>query len=247
MTVMSEILDRLSREKIHMTLIDPASQSLSKTAEIARAADEAGTDFIMVGGSTGITKKLMDECIDSIKSVTDRRVIIFPGSDSMVSEKADALYFMSLLNSRSIEFVVRHQARAAPYVKRFGIEPIPVGYIIVEPGMTVGKTGLADLIKRDDPQSAVSYALVAQFFGMNMVYLEAGSGAPEHVPDRMITAVKRELRIPLIVGGGIRSEGAAREVVAAGADIVVTGTVAERSGDVSKALKPIIKAVKGDI
>lgn len=244
MTVISEILGKLSRERIHMTLIDPASQSLQKTAEIARAAHEAGTDFIMVGGSTGITKELMDGCIDAIRSATDRKIIIFPGSDSMVSEKADALYFMSLLNSRSIEFVVRHQARAAPYVKRFGLEPIPIGYIIVEPGMTVGKTGMADLIKRDDDRSAVSYALAAQFFGMRMVYLEAGSGAPEHVPDRMIAEVKRELSIPLIVGGGIRTEKAAEEVVRAGADIVVTGTVAERSGDVRQALTPIISAVK---
>ncbi len=242
--ILKEIEEKLKKSKIHMTLIDPASQSPAKTAEIALAADQSGTDFLMVGGSTDIDKKILDESIDSIRKVTDRKIIIFPGSASMVSEKADALYFMSLLNSGSLEFVVGHQFKAAPYIKSIGLETISMGYIIVEPGMTAGRAGKAELIRRNDLKSAASYAMMAELFGMKLVYLEAGSGAPEHVPSDMITFVKRKIGIPLIVGGGIRSVESAREVAQAGADIVVTGTVAEKSERVMEVLEPIIAAVR---
>ncbi len=118
-----------------------------------------------------------------------------------------------------------------------------MGYVVVDPGMKVGEVGKADLIPRDDPQEAVQYALTAEYFGMDLFYLEAGSGAPTPVPSDTIQAVKRESRLPLLVGGGIRGPEAAREVANAGADIVVTGTVVELE-DGKEALKAVIDAVK---
>ena len=244
MRIYGQIQDRIAEGKVHMTLIDPAAQAPEKAGDIASEADRAGTDFFMVGGSTDIDRERITNCVAEIKKSSRKPVIIFPGSSSMICSNADAIYFMSLLNSRSTEFVIGHQVMAAIPLSKLKLEKIPMGYIVVEPGMTVGRVGMADLVMRDQPERAVSYALAAEMFGMSLVYLEAGSGSPDHVPDQIIQEVKRNISIPLIVGGGIRTPEAAREVSSAGADIVVTGTVAEKAKDVFTILEPIISAIK---
>ncbi len=244
MNVMQYILDRLKEEKMHMTLIDPDDQSPESAAAIAEAARRAGTDAIMIGGSTGITRELMDSTIKEIKKAVELPVIIFPNSANVLSPYADALYFMSLVNSRSLDMVIGQQVKGARYIKKLGLEPLPMGYIIVEPGMTVGKVGQANLIRRDSPEDAVAYALASQYLGMRFVYLEAGSGAPEPVPADMIKMVKEEIDVPLFVGGGIRRPEQARAIVEAGADIIVTGTIVEEVEDVESALSALIAAIK---
>jgi len=160
----------------------------------------------------------------------------------MLSRYADAVYFMSMLNSQDVRMIVGEQRKAARRIKEWGLETIPMGYLIVEPGMRVGEVGHAKPIPRDDVEEAVRYALTAQFLGMQLVYLEAGSGAPEPVPPKMVAAVKAEVSIPVIVGGGIRTPEAARATARAGADIVVTGTVLEED---QPRLQAIVDAVKG--
>lgn len=243
MSVYLEILEKLRQNKLHMTLIDPARQDPEKSAEIANQAGLAGTDFIMIGGSTEIDRESMDEAIIAIKKRCQRKVIIFPGSSSMISRYADAIYFMSLLNSRSPEFLFRHQVRAAPHLKRMKIESIPMGYLVFKPGMTVGRVGEADLLDNGDPESAVSYSMAAEMMGMKMVYLEAGSGSPTTVSPELISHVKKAINIPLIVGGGIRDASSASDIARAGADIVVTGTIVEGCKDIFNRLNPIVKAV----
>jgi len=154
------------------------------------------------------------------------------------------MYFMSMLNSVNVGHVIGEQVKGAPIVKVLGIEPISMGYIVVEPGMKVGEVGMANPIPRNEPKLAVAYALAAEFMGMGLVYLEAGSGAPEAVPSEMIAAVKKNITIPLIVGGGIRDPSTAEKVRLAGADIVVTGTVVENS-DLGEDLRKLIRAAKG--
>jgi len=119
-----------------------------------------------------------------------------------------------------------------------------MGYVIVEPGMKVGEVGEADLVRRGDIQRAVSLALVAEMFGMDLLYLEAGSGAPEPVPAEMISAVKEVVTIPVVVGGGITNPEEAASVADGGADIVVTGTLVE-NGQFETPLRQVIEAVHG--
>jgi phosphoglycerol geranylgeranyltransferase len=137
---------------------------------------------------------------------------------------------MSLLNSRNLDLVIRAHARAAPAVRAMGLEPIPMGYLVIAPGMRVGEVGQVDLIARDDATGAAGYALAAQYLGMRFVYLEAGSGATAPVPAPIVRAVRAAVEVPLIVGGGIRSGDDARPVLAAGANVLVTGTVTEEEG-----------------
>lgn len=244
MKVLDYVTLKLKEGKLHMTLLDPDKAGEQRLGRLAASATDLGTDAIMIGGSTGVRQTDLDSQVEEVKASTTLPVILFPANARTISPHADAIYFMSLLNSRSVQHVVREQQRAAQEIRDMGLETLAMGYVVVEPGMKVGEVGHADLVPRDAPEEAVRYALTAEFFGMDLFYLEAGSGAPAPVPAEMIRAVKAGSKLPLFVGGGIRGYDAAREVVEAGADVVVTGTVVERPN--GKAfLQDIIRAVKG--
>jgi len=229
----------------HLTLIDPDSQSPSEAGTMALAAAKGGTDAIMVGGSVGAAGILLHETVREIRELTDLPVILFPSSVAGLCENADAVFFMSLLNSRSPAYIVENQALGAPLILRYGLEPIPMAYIIIEPGGTVGFVGDARLIPRRKPELAAAYALSARFMGMRMVYLEAGSGADSPVPAGMVSLVKKILGdVLLIVGGGIRSGAVAAELAAAGADLIVTGTGVEKSQDVTSFVSELTNSIR---
>ncbi len=235
---------KLTQERLHLTLLDPNKQSAKAAAEMAGQASDAGTDGIMIGGSTGISREAFDQTICAIKDQISLPVIIFPTNANSLSENADAVFFMSLLNSKNIKFITREQFHGARFVKQTGLETISMGYIVVSPGMMVGKVGEAELVEREDLETAVNYSLIAQYFGMKLVYLEAGSGAPEPVPSQMIKTVKGSIDIPLVVGGGIRRPDVAVEVAKSGADIIVTGTVVEDSANIRTTLEELIHSIK---
>jgi len=244
MTISKDLAKKVGEKKLHFSLLDPDKQKPEIAGNIAKTAQEAGSSAIMVGGSTIISQKQVDETVKAIKKHSKLPVILFPSGAQYLSKYADAVFFMSLLNSRNLDFVIREHVKGAPFVKHSGIEPISMGYVIVEPGMTAGRVGQVDLVKRNDIETAVGYALSAQYLGMDFFYLEAGSGAPEPVSNEMIAAVKKSIDIPLIVGGGIRNPKTAAEKAKAGADIVVTGTKLEEEKNVKKTLVDIIKAIE---
>lgn len=221
---------------LHFTLLDPDRQDPKAAGAIAKAAAAAGSHAILIGGSTPENEKTLDRMVKLVKRESGLPVILFPGGATQVSAHADAILFMSLLNSRSRAYLVGEQVKGAPTIHKLGLEAIPMGYLVVEPGGTVGKVGQADLIARGDVDKAIAYALAAQYFGMRFVYLEAGSGATEPVPPAMVRAVKRAVSIPVIVGGGLRTAEAAHDAIEAGADIIVTGTLVEGALDVQTTL-----------
>lgn len=236
------IKKKMNDRYLHFSLIDPdpSKTKIEYVKSVVLELKKAGTDAIMIGGSTGVKNSFLDEIVLSVKESCSLPTILFPGNpETGVSRYADAIFFLCLMNAKDVRFVTGYQAIGSRIVKSYGIEPIPVGYIIIEPGMTVGKN--AELIKRDEIDKAVSYALAAQYMGMRLVYLEAGSGAYEPVPSEMIKAVKDEISIPIIVGGGIKTEEQAKNAIMAGADIIVTGTIIEK--DIKKSIE-IIKSIK---
>jgi phosphoglycerol geranylgeranyltransferase len=233
------------KKKLHFSLLDPDKQKPEVAGELARTITDVGSTAIMVGGSTVISQKQVDETVKAVKRNSDLPVILFPSGARFLSKYADAVFFMSLLNSRNLNYVIREHVEGALFVKKTGLEPISMGYVIVEPGMKAGEVGEADLIKRDDVDTAVGYALAAQYLGMKLFYLEAGSGAEYPVSNEIIRSVKENTSIPIIIGGGIRDGKTAREKVEAGADIIITGTTLEREKNLRKKLTEIIEAVEG--
>lgn len=244
-----KVLERIRRvrakRRLHLTLIDPDKQTPDHAGRIARIAADVGSDAIMVGGSSSLSREEVNRTVLEIKSAMDLPVILFPSGAEAVAPAADAIFFMSLLNSRSPRFLMREQKQGAPFLREAGIEPIPMGYLVIEPGMRVGEVGQADLIGRDELDEAAAYAMAAENFGMAVVYLEAGSGAPIPVPANMVTAVREAVSMLVCVGGGIRSAQQAAEIASAGADMIVTGTLVERETDVRQALESTIAAIHG--
>ncbi len=228
----------------HLTLIDPAKQAPRVAAQIASDVASAGSDGIMVGGSTRASGSILDRTVMEIKKAIKLPVILFPASEAGVSRHADAIFFMSMLNSSDPYYITGAQKRGAPLVKQFNLEILPMAYLLVEPGGAAGRVGKADLIPRTKPELAVAYALTAQYLGMRFVYLEAGSGAAIPVPTNMVRAVRRATRATLIVGGGIKTPREAVERVKAGADVIVTGTIVEHVKNRAAEIHEMVKAVK---
>lgn len=243
MSVQEYLEEKLKQGAVHVTLIDPSRQVPEAAGRLAETAQEVGSDLIFVGGSPGVAQQLLSETAEAVKHQASIPVIFFPTGAQSVVFNLDAFLFLSLLNSRNSQFISGTQSRISPVLKRLEIELLSVGYILVEPGMKLAELGEVDLVARDNFWQAIGYALAAQYMGMGYVYLEAGNGAAQPVPAGMIRAVKRELSIPLIIGGGIRTAIDARRVRQAGADIVVTGTVIETAG-YRERLRSILSALK---
>jgi len=237
--------EHLDRGPVHFTLIDPDKSPGESAARIARGAVDLGSDVILLGGSTGISREVMGRAAAAVKKAVMAPVVIFPEGATSLTPEADAVLFMSLLNSRNLDLVIRTHARAAPVVRKMGLEAIPLGYLVVAPGMRVGEVGEVDVVARNDPATAAGFALAAELLGMRLVYLEAGSGAPAPVPPDMVRAVRSVLSVPLVVGGGIRTGPEARALLDAGAQILVTGTITEEEG-LGDGFRAILAEVRHD-
>ena len=239
------LLERIKAEgSIHITLIDPEKVTTAQASRIVENSKASGTSAIMIGGSTFVSQVHLDDVVKAIKRTVKIPTILFPNNITGISRHADAIWFMSLLNSVDPYFLIGAQILGAPLVKKFSLEPISMGYVIVGEGGTAGIVGKAIPVPYNKPELAAAHALAGQYLGMHFLYLEGGSGAKEPVPPEMIRTVKHYIDIPLIVGGGIKTREQALGAASAGADIIVTGNVIE-NGDAKRRVSEIIDGIKG--
>ena len=237
------INDELKRhKKICFALLD--SENFEDILGVAKKVESLGASAILVGGSSAIDQLDLDKLVISIKSIISIPVILFPGNVTGVSPNADAILFTSLLNSEDPYFISGAQALGALLVKKYNIEPLPTGYIIIGDNTTAWFIGRAKGIPFEKSNIAVMYSLAAQYLGMRFVYLEAGSGAKKNVSAEMISNVRKYYDGLLIVGGGIKNSSIAKELAEAGADILVVGTLLERDPDWEKKFNDIILAIR---
>src|SRR4030043_689435 len=230
---------------IHITLIDPEKVTPLQASRIVENSKDSGTSAIMIGGSTFVSQDHLDDVVKSVRRTVKIPTILFPNNITGISRHADAIWFMSLLNSVDPYFLIGAQILGAPLVKKYGLEPISMGYIIVGEGGTAGIVGKAIPVPYNKPELAAAHALAGQYLGMHFIYLEGGSGATNPVPPEMIRTVKHVVDVPVIVGGGIRTKEQALTAASAGADIIVTGNIIE-STDAKQKVSEIIDGVKGN-
>ncbi len=229
---------------IHMTLIDPEKVDQNEASYLAKECEACGSSAIMIGGSTITSSSHLDSIAEAIKKCVNIPVILFPNNLTGISQHADALWFMSLLNSLDAYFIMGVQVLAAPLIMKYGIEAIPLGYLIIGEGGAAAVIGKASSIPYNKPELSVAHSLAAKYLGMRFIYLEAGSGVDNPVPTEMVRMVKTVVDVPLIVGGGIRTGEQTREIVSAGADIIVTSTIFEKTAKES-IKKKIIEIMEG--
>ncbi len=261
--IREHICDR-SQGTRHAILIDPADQTPEVAAKKAIAAVSAGSGMILVGGSSDTDKENVDATIIAVKEAlelvtwassqdteandTDQTtpIVLFPQGATALSPAADAITFMMLMNSTDPRFLIGEQVAGAPYVKRSGIEAIPMGYVICEPGGKAGQVGRANLIQPTETERAAAYAMAAECYGFSLFYLEAGSGAMQPVNQDLIRAARAACDLSIIVGGGIRDAKAAKAAAEAGADWVIMGNLTEEidaADELEKTLSNIIQAM----
>lgn len=213
-----------------LVLFDPDRTPVKNIGALTGFVSEEGVAGILIGSSLLVSPHF-DRFIAAVKKHTDKPVILFPGGSHQVSSHADAIFFLSLLSGRNSEFLIGEQVKAVFVIKEYNLEVIPVGYILIESGNYTAVEYMSNTkpIPRTKPEIAVAHALAGEYFGMKYIYLEAGSGADMPVPREMVKDVKATLSIPLIVGGGVRTAKQAREIIDAGADYIVLGSILEES------------------
>lgn len=243
----------MTHRKVHFTSCDPVKHTIRRVREVVEAALDAGTDGFLLGGSTGVDREMVERYGRTIRECLDERfpgdparppLLLFPSSAATgLADAADGILFLSLLNSNDVRYLIREQSGAAPYLPAIGLVPIGCGMIMFEPGGTAGRIGHADLLRPDDWPTALGYAAAAAAFGFDTVYLNAGSGSPQPIPAATIRPIAEIIRKPLLVGGGLKDADQVREAVAAGADVIVTGTVVENNPRVGESLAAIVRIV----
>lgn len=215
MNILDSILQRAKAgEKMLVRLIDPDKFDASTICD--------GFDFYFVGGSTATD---CASVVRAIHAACSTPVILFPGSPSQFTPEADALLFLTLMNSRDPLFLIDCHIQSADAIATSGIESIPMGYILVDGGResTTQRLTGAQPASAQNADESVRLARTAQLLGKRLIYLEAGSGANQPVPQHIIRAVREAIDLPLIVGGGIREPEQMSDAFVAGADLVVIG------------------------
>lgn len=219
-------------EKLLAILLDPDKSTVEEIPSISKRIENLNAHFIFVGGSV-VENGATDFFVKKLKEHTQIPVILFPGDYSQVTNYADGLLFLSLLSGRNPEYLIEQQIKSVPFLKNSTLEIIPTGYILIDGGTnsSVLKVSKTTPIPQNNIELAVSTAIAGMYKGKQLIYLEAGSGAKKEVSPKLISEVKKNINIPLIVGGGIKSKEQLNNAYNSGADLVVIGTAFENKLD----------------
>lgn len=219
-------------------LLDPEKVDLELISDSMAKISNSEVDFIFVGGSTveeGVTQKL----VKRLKQLTSIPIVLFPGHFSQISSQADAILFLSLISGRNPEYLINQHVKAVPLIKKSGLEVIPTGYILIDGGKETAVQKISETLplSPEEVQEITDTACAGMYMGKKIIYLEAGSGALNPVQATVIRAVRKNIDIPLIVGGGIRSEEELIQAYQSGADLVVIGTAFEENNEILAKIK----------
>jgi putative glycerol-1-phosphate prenyltransferase len=223
---------KANNEKLLAILLDPDKIDLNSTEVLIQKIIQSPATHIFIGGSL-VENNILDKLILKIKQKCALPIVLFPGNPSQISNKADAILFLSLISGRNPDFLIEHQVKAAPILKQTQLEIISTGYILVESGTetAVERVSKTTPLDRKNSDLVLATAQAGEMLGNKLIYLEAGSGAKQAVPLEMIRKISQNIEIPLLVGGGIIDLQGIQKAYDSGADLVVIGTAFENDID----------------
>jgi putative glycerol-1-phosphate prenyltransferase len=215
-------------QKLLAILLDPDKIVWEKLDHLLLKINQSPATHIFVGGSI-VKAAIIEDLIEALKLKTNLPVVIFPGDPSQISAQADAILFLSLLSGRNPDYLIEYQVQAAPILKKTNLEVISTGYILIESGneTAVARVSKTKPLNRENFDLVLATAQAGEMLGNKLIYLEAGSGAKNAVPLKMIQLISQNIEIPIIVGGGIVDLHGIQNAYKAGADLVVIGTAFE--------------------
>ncbi len=224
----SLLKDTLAGKKKFAVLIDPDKYTVESLSGVVKLGAEAGIDYFFLGGSL-LLRDNLPQLIACIRENTTIPVVLFPGNDLQLSDKADGILLLSLISGRNPDMLIGRHVISAPYLKASNLEILSTGYMLIESGSTTAVSYMSNTtpIPAHKADIAACTAMAGEMLGMKLIYLDAGSGAKNPVPPAMIAKVKGSISLPLIVGGGITSAWLAKAAYDAGADLVVAGNAIE--------------------
>lgn len=233
-----------NNKKMLAVLIDPDKQNFADLLKTITICNASSVDFLFVGGSL-LTSGDLTKTVRFIKENTTIPVVIFPGSPNQITNYADGILFLSLISGRNPEFLIGNQVVAAPYVKKANLEVLSTGYMLVDAGTqtTASYVSNTNPLPYNKPEIAAITALAGEYLGMQLIYIDGGSGAKKCVSIEMVKQTKQMITVPLLIGGGIRTSQVANEIYLAGADVLVIGNGAEEN----RALITEISKVKNQL
>jgi putative glycerol-1-phosphate prenyltransferase len=223
------LLNKTSGRRSFAVLVDPDKTNPPACLQLSRAALENRVDFFLVGGSL-LTTTFLNSTVRTLKAHSDIPVILFPGSNLHIDPSADAILLLSLISGRNPDFLIGQHVIAAPVLRKSKLEILPTGYMLIESGKptTVSYISNTTPIPYDKPEVAACTAMAGEMLGLQLIYLDAGSGAQRPVSPRTIAAVRKSVELPIVVGGGITTPQAAEDALQAGADVIVIGNGIEK-------------------
>lgn len=234
-----KILDLLKErhrtgKKSIAVLVDPdKADDPTRLNQLINLASENCIDFFFVGGSL-ITTPNLSEVVNQIKEQVTIPVILFPGNSMQLDPRADAILFLSLISGRNPDLLIGQHVAAAPILKNNKIEVMPTGYMLINSGKITSVAYISNTtpIPDDKYSLAACTALAGEMLGLQLIYLDAGSGAEREISTRMISAVRKAVNTPLIIGGGINTSAKAIAALEAGADMIVIGNAVEKNPNI---------------
>ena len=223
------LLAKQHGKQLLAVLIDPEKTSIEQLPTLVKLIHQSIATHIFVGGSTD-QHNTIEPVIVALKKATMLPIIIFPGNANQVSKEADGILFLSLISGRNPEYLIEQQVQSAIQIKESSLEVLPTGYILVDGGKesAVERVSSSKPICQTNSELILRTALAGEFSGKKIIYLEAGSGAKTPVKSSIISLVKENLTIPIIIGGGIQTVHQLTTAYTAGADLVVIGTAFEK-------------------
>ncbi|WP_461150859.1 phosphoglycerol geranylgeranyltransferase [Spirosoma pulveris] len=233
---------KLSGRKAFAVLLDPDKVEQDAFSTLLNRTADYPVDFFLVGGSL-VTDYAHKEVVATIRRHSNTPIILFPGNPLHIEPTADAILLLSLISGRNPDFLIGQHVIAAPLLKKSGLEILPTGYMVVDSGTqtTVSYISGTMPLPHDKPDVAACTAMAGEMLGLQLMYLDAGSGARRPVSTAMIAAVRKAVNVPIIVGGGITSGEKAYEALKAGADLIVVGNGVEQDPDLLPQLATVVR------
>lgn len=225
-------------------LIDPDGLVLKQLEYQLELAAEAEVNYFFLGGSL-FWDDMLHDTAELIKTRYPHiPLLLFPGHPTQLTEKVDAVLFLSLISGRNPDLLIGQQVVAAPYLKRLNVEVISTGYILIGQGKTTSVEYISQTtpIPPNKPSIAACTALAGEMLGLKLTFLDAGSGADQPIAPTLIQAVTQATQTPTFVGGGIRTPEQAIAAAQAGADVIIVGNAFEKDPKLINILASAIKS-----